>query len=236
MDDAAILHAPFQPLTSHCGHLPFCYAGVTAGGQKHAFPPAEAAARTWAGDEMTEHILAFAALIIGLGVADMLISFHRLLRARQRVRWDWLALSFAAMALVLPLVEWWWSFSWIHRFAPATIAGFVPLFVFLSLGFLLMAAALPDEVPERGIDLREFYLSSRVHLWTLVLLLALLNVAADFATWGVPEVWGRVWPIFISVAVALCAIMSRKAWVSALAIAWGLGFIIVWNILLPVLR
>ena len=120
---------------------------------------------------MTEHILAFAALIIGLGVADMLMSFHKLVRARERVHWDWLTLSFAAMALVLPLVEWWWSFSWIRRFQPTTIAGFVPLFVFLSLGFLLMAAALPDDVPKQGIDLRQFYVSARVHLWTLVLLL-----------------------------------------------------------------
>lgn len=185
---------------------------------------------------MTEHILAFAALIIGLGVADMLMSFHKLLRARQRVHWDWLALSFAAMALVLPLVEWWWSFSWIRRFEPATIAGFVPLFVFLSLGFLLMAAALPDHVPEQGIDLREFYLAARVHLWTLVLLLALLNVIADFVTWGVPEAWTRVWPIFISVAVSLCAIKSPSPRVNALAIAWGLGFIVVWNVLLPLLH
>ena len=185
---------------------------------------------------MTEHILAFAALIIGLGVADMLMSLHKLLRARRRVQWDWLALSFAAMALVLPLVEWWWSFSWIRRFEPTTIAGFAPLFIFLSLGFLLMAAALPDHVPERGINLREFYLSSRVHLWVLVLLLALLNVVADFVTWGVPNVWAHVWPIFISVAVALWAISSRSARVNALAIAWGLGFIVIWNILLPVLR
>jgi len=185
---------------------------------------------------MTEHILAFAALIIGLGVADMLMSLHKLLRARERVQWDWLALSFAAMALVLPLVEWWWSFSWIRQFEPTTIAGFIPLFIFLSLGFLLMAAALPDHVPERGIDLREFYLSSRVHLWTLVLLLALLNVVADFVTWEVPGVWVRVWPIFISVAVSLWAIRSRSTRVSALAIAWGLGFIVIWNILLPLLH
>src|SRR5690349_3423001 len=116
---------------------------------------------------MTEHILAFAALIVGLGVADLLISFHKLLRARQRVQWDWLALSFAAMALVLPLVEWWWSFSWISHFQITTIAAFAPLFLFLSLGFLLMAGALPDEVPETGISLRAFYLSARVHVWTL---------------------------------------------------------------------
>lgn len=184
---------------------------------------------------MSEHILAFAALIVGLGVADLLMSLHKLLRARQRVRWDWLALSFAAMALVLPLVEWWWSFAWIRRFEPTTIAGFVPVFLFLSIGFLLMAGALPDEVPEAGISLREFYLSSRVHVWTLVLLLALLNIIADFVKWGVPDVWVRVWPIVISVAVSVCAIASPNVRVNAVAIAWGLGFIVVWNILLPLL-
>ena len=184
---------------------------------------------------MTEHILAFAALIVGLGVTDLLISFHKLLRARKLVQWDWLALSFAAMALVLPLVEWWWSFSWIHHFQPTTIAGFVPLFLFLSIGFLLMAGALPDEVPETGISLRTFYLSARVHVWTLVLLLALLNIIADFVRWGVPDVWLHVWPIFISVTLSAAAIATPNVRVNALAIAWGLGFIIWWNIILPLL-
>jgi hypothetical protein len=69
----------------------------------------------------------------------------------------------------------------------------------------------------------------------LVLLLALLNIIADFVKWGVPDVWVRVWPIVISVAVSVCAIASPNVRVNAVAIAWGLGFIVVWNILLPLL-
>ncbi len=38
---------------------------------------------------IAEHVIVFISIIIGLAVGDLLVSFHRLLRERRRVRWAW---------------------------------------------------------------------------------------------------------------------------------------------------
>ena len=39
-------------------------------------------------------------IIIGLGIADLLVNLHRLIHARKEVKWDPLPLGWAAIALV----------------------------------------------------------------------------------------------------------------------------------------
>ena len=115
-----------------------------------------------------DFVLGFVAIVLGLSVSDLLMSLHQLLRAGRRVKWDWLALSFAALMLLVTVLFWWFSFNWYDGATSATIASFLPKFLFLIITFLMMAACLPDEVPQEGINLREFYMSSRVHLWSLL--------------------------------------------------------------------
>ena len=106
---------------------------------------------------IAEFILAFASIIIGLGLSDLLLSFHRLLGAARRVNWDWLTLAVcdADDRLFCHFVV-----DQLRNGTTAStrtnLASFLPRLHFLCISFLLMAAALPDEVPENGIDLREF--------------------------------------------------------------------------------
>jgi hypothetical protein len=44
-------------------------------------------------------VLALFGVVIGLGVTDLLTSFHKLLRAGAKVKWDWLTLAYALMML-----------------------------------------------------------------------------------------------------------------------------------------
>jgi hypothetical protein len=76
--------------------------------------------------------------------------------------------SLAILMLLVTIVLWWWSFVWFSDLTSETIAAFLPRFGVLVAAFLMMAAALPDDVPESGIDLRQFYFSSRIHLWSLM--------------------------------------------------------------------
>ena len=39
---------------------------------------------------VSEYVMVFNPIIVGLAVADVLFSFHRLLRARARVKWFWM--------------------------------------------------------------------------------------------------------------------------------------------------
>ena len=172
---------------------------------------------------ITEFLLAFVGIIIGLGVADLLTSLHMMLRAGKRVKWHWATPTLAALMLLVTLVVWWRSFNALGEIRSVSIADFLPIFLVLVLSFLMVAAALPDEIPESGIDLRQFYSSSRVHLWSLmsatlggfILLYSIRNWSI-----GLASLLSIAWPALISLALAITATFTRRMWIHALVIGW----------------
>lgn len=126
-----------------------------------------------------EYLLALVSILIGLAVADLSLSLHRLLRARQRVRWDWLALA-AALLVMLLVLEFWWVFYSLGTSAVFTQYGpFLLLATSLVSMFLLASAALPDTVPDGGIELSAYYRDNARYLWTLFALFVFLMIAVE---------------------------------------------------------
>ncbi len=131
-----------------------------------------------------EYLLALVSILIGLAVADLSGSLHRLLRARQRVRWDWLPLA-AALLVMMLILEFWWIFyglgtsvAWTHY------SAFLVLAASLVCMFLLASATLPDEVPEEGMDLTQYYRENGRYFWGLFGLFVLLMIAVELvAEW-----------------------------------------------------
>jgi hypothetical protein len=114
-----------------------------------------------------EYLLALVSILIGLAIADLAVSLHRLLRAWRTVRWDWLPLA-TALIVALLLLSFWWSFYTLGHYEVWThYASFLVLAAYLFCLFLLASAALPDHVPESGIDLREFYRGNHRYFWSL---------------------------------------------------------------------
>lgn len=144
-----------------------------------------AARKTAGANPVTPEIRAFEyaaglfAVLIGLAVADIATSFHRLLRVKSAVRWDSLALLAAGYTLC-QVVAMWFDLWGVRHFG--TIRYF---FFYLSLIaeffvlFLLSATSLPDERGE-GVDLREYYSGNRRYFWTLVTLFQTVYVADGF--------------------------------------------------------
>lgn len=132
-----------------------------------------------------EYLLALVSILIGLALADLSSSLHRLLRARRRVRWDWLPLA-AALLVMMLILEFWWIFyglgaspAWTHY------GAFLVLAVSLVCMFLLASATLPDEVPEEGLDLCQYYTENGRYFWSLFSLFVLLMVAVELvAEWN----------------------------------------------------
>jgi hypothetical protein len=183
---------------------------------------------------IADFVLAFVGIIVGLGVADLLTSLHRLLRAGKRVIWHWATPSLAALMLLVTLVVWWWSFTWYGHLTSESIAAFLPRFLVLVLSFLMMAAALPDEIPDRGIDLKQYYLGPRVHLWSLMSATFggfLLLYWIDHWSLGMARLVAVTWLPMTSLALALAAANSSRMWVHALAIGW-IFTVVVYNNLL----
>lgn len=114
---------------------------------------------------MSDGALIFAGIIVGLAVADLLMSLHRLLKHRRRVEWDVLPLWLAGLVLVT-LVQVWWSIAG-ARHEPLMIGQFLPMLVGLVFLFLLAAAVLPDDGDSNALNLHRYYKEHRRYIWVL---------------------------------------------------------------------
>ena len=177
-----------------------------------------------------EYVAAFASIILALAVADLATSMHRLLRARRRVQWDWLPLA-AALLILIGTVQFWWLFFEIwsagSRFA---LGGFLPDFVTLLLLFFIASAALPDEVPAEGLDLRAYYFENRTYFWTLFLLLVIstsASVLSHRATSATTAFEAIRWILESGniplVAIAAVLIATARRWVHVMLVLFMLA-------------
>jgi hypothetical protein len=118
-------------------------------------------------------------ILVGLAIGDLSLSLHRLLRARRRVDWHWLPLA-AALLVVLLILQFWWEFYGIGRAEVWTkYWGFLILAAALITMFLLASAALPDAVPDDGLDLSAYYEENRRYFWILFALFTVLAFVLD---------------------------------------------------------
>ncbi|MBS0373941.1 MAG: hypothetical protein JSR73_05140 [Proteobacteria bacterium] len=120
-----------------------------------------------------EFALGLFSVLIGLAVADVANSLHRLLRHPGFIRWDPLALL-AALYATLMAVGMWFDL-WGIREVAATRGFFFYLGMVAEMFvlFLIAAASLPDE-PAANPDLRAFYERNHRYFWTLVALFQLI--------------------------------------------------------------
>jgi len=133
-----------------------------------------------------EYALGLFAVLIGLAVADVANSFHRLVRGNVAVVWDPLALLAAFYALCLAVGMWFDLWGVRHFSQTRHFFFYLWMLADLFVLFLLAAASLPDG-PRETSDLREHYARSRRYFWTLVVIFQvsyLLNglyfIGADF--------------------------------------------------------
>jgi hypothetical protein len=145
-----------------------------------------------------EYAIGVFAVLIGLAIADIATSFHRLLRSRSAVIWDPLALSAAAYALCMAVYMWFDLWGVRDVATSRNFLFYLLLFSELFVLFLVAASSLPDEA-ETLTDLREFYSANRRKFWFLVVLFQLGYVGMGF--------------YFISGAVA-----ALPKWVSSMLI------------------
>lgn len=178
-----------------------------------------------------EYLLLFAAVILGLAVSELAVNLNRLMAARARVRWDWLA-PLAALVAFLKIVTQWWVWFQAESIArQLTFEMYLAVLIEAVLLFLLAAAALPGELPETGIDLRQAYDSNRRRYWLLF--------AAQWLLWNVVSLWIQLriegahlttllQPAYLILPVVLIAAFVRYRFLHTLVLL-GLAFLYVWQ-------
>jgi hypothetical protein len=95
-------------------------------------------------------------IIIGLGLTHVLTAAGRLIRHRDRVRFDWLSLLWAAVLLVV-FVQVWWAMFGLRAHEPWTFLSFFIVLLQTATTYLMAAVVLPEEIGETGVDLRAYY-------------------------------------------------------------------------------
>jgi len=159
-----------------------------------------------------DNLITLITIIFGLMLTDLFASIHRLIRNRQRVRWHWLPLLVSWYVLTMVLKNWWglvfsgggefWASGWIFFFY-----GHL-----LLLLYLVASAVLPDEVPDDGLDLREFYIENRHHFWGLMASVSLLMLTFTLLRPVFTEAslnWVAVLANSVQAAIALSLVVVR---------------------------
>lgn len=114
-----------------------------------------------------QYLAAFVSIVLAIAVSDMLMSLHRLLVARRYVTWRALPLAVALYVFLMILSEF---FSlWVNaNVAEVSFLYLVLLVSVSSVSVLAALAALPDGVPESGIDLGTHYNEQRLYLFAML--------------------------------------------------------------------
>lgn len=137
--------------------------------------------------DKSSYIHGLLSVMVGLGLSSMLQSLHRLLRLGGRVRWHWIPMVWAALALLMIVQSWWAYFSIVTDPAWTNLFAFLlPLLVFVVL-FMIAASVLPDAktIPDTGpVDLEALHFAQRRHFFTLWALLMLLAVIVAWVVEG----------------------------------------------------
>ncbi len=166
-----------------------------------------------------EYITVLVSIVVGLAIADIATSLHRLLRAGRRVRWDWIAPT-AALLVMLELFNLWWKW---HGFTGSTLGEVIPYFVALLLLFLAASASLPDEVPEAGIDLKQFAERTHLYFWSVYTAFVVawigLRTSLDIARGdNARTILGAHWFDYVTIALYGAVIVLRRRWLSGTAL------------------
>lgn len=169
-----------------------------------------------------DQALVFASIVLGVAVAFELQHLNTLLRSRN-VIWHWAQPLFALFVL-LTIMSFWWMIASTRLEGPMTIARLLPIMWVLVVLNLLAAAALPDKVPDDGIDLAQYYQDNRRYLWGLYLLV-IAPLAANWIFVGATRVESMqdLLPYLASelppLLIVLMLFIVRRWWLVALGFA-----------------
>jgi hypothetical protein len=113
-----------------------------------------------------EYALVLISILMGLALADIVVSLHRLIRSREIVKWDGRVLI-ATSLVMLEIIRMWFA-QWTGRdLATALTFGvYLGEFVQILLLVLLAFSSLPDRVSE-SCDLGDFYDANRRYFWSV---------------------------------------------------------------------
>jgi len=184
--------------------------------------------------EKFNYAVALVSFITGVGLSDLAMSLHRLLKHRSRVVWFWIPIAIALYAS-LALMRLWYQLWTVHDNATVTGLPFVAVLMVQTLVLVLVVvAALPDDNDFRDgrVDLGAYYAAQWRYVWTTYLVFLVLWVATGAYFWviqGAP-VSSPFFALYFGVPIVLtvAALKLSRRWHGLIVV-----LLIVHEIILP---
>lgn len=173
------------------------------------------------------YLSAFVTIVLALGLSDLLISFHRLMRRGGAVGWSALPLVAALFVLLALLTEFFsmWGLVAVER---VSFVGLVFHLLPTFFIFLAASAVLPDDLGEGPFDLDAFYFAQQRYFY-VTLSVAFLGDAPR-ALEGVPfnlrAILEIVAPSGTLAAIFLVLAFSRRRWLHWLGLVTAFALIL----------
>jgi len=165
-----------------------------------------------------EYLLTFISILIALGVSDIFVSLHRLLRVRKDIRWHWIPLTWAFTIFLSAINIWFAIHFYLDGVLSNTAGGFILLIMPIICVLLLSMAVLPDKPLEDGESLLNWYFDQKNYIFSLFLLNWLSFVVVKLVQQydaGVPLFWGQI-SIAIPALIFVVLISNRNYWIHAI--------------------
>ena len=184
--------------------------------------------------DLFAYLAAFVSIVIAVAVTDMIESAHRLIRAGQRVKWDLLTPLWALSIFLLLL----WQFFGLWgdaRFDRLTFNGLLALVATPAIYTFAAFAVLPDEVPNGGLDLRQFFFDNRRYVAVLMALAMIGDIIRSLRWLAThPEFdrsvfWQEFTMTFVGSSAALVLVFFARSWWLQLLAAVGFLFVTYWS-------
>ena len=150
----------------------------------------------------------FISLLVAIGISEIILSLHRLLRIRKLLKWYWILIVWVMIILLLIVNVWFGIFHYFHLPITNTSLGFVMMVI--PLFFLLLAslAVLPDK-PEAGLNLKQWYYEQKNYVFTVLLLTVL-----SFSILKAMQIgFQALIPLSGFMVLLLTLVLSNREWV-----------------------
>jgi len=168
-----------------------------------------------------EIIVTLFTIVYGLMLTDLFTSLHKLIRARKIVKWNWLPLLTSWYLFLLILKNWWAMAISGNSLEEYSILSFLAYGHLMILLYLLVSAVLPDVIPKKGVDLKEYYFQHHRYFWGLMAAVGLIPILISI----VPKLIhsssigiSNIIVFTINLMLTILLVISKRYWIHSVLV------------------
>jgi hypothetical protein len=159
-----------------------------------------------------EFLMMIAAVVVAVGMTEIVGGWGRLMRTRAVIKADWLHLGWSIWILAI-LIQYWIG-MWAYNQQPIYYMGQIFFLIIPTLFGVLAAFAITPDVPMVGeLDVREYYWAKRTAVFLPLAAFFLLAYVADLAIVGVDKVgFDQLFINVVGMVMLVLLTITKRLW------------------------